>query len=416
MKYIDVFTGIGGISLALQRCDGMVCKEYVEINKFAQGVLRARMKDGQLQEAKISNDIRDVLGRAEIDFVAGGFPCQDVSGANHQRRGMAGERTSLVHELLRVAAECDATWIFLENVNSFTTNGFPELKKKMEEMNYTVRHIQCSAMEAGLRHRRRRIFILARKNNKDRKNQPPYMPNLYEYDVPEPAERTITMDQRRELGTRWTEEVKSLGNAAAPIQCDLALRLLLGNAPPGTSWDNAWFDYKQASVIKAKEENKCPTPLASECLGGSGPNRKSSDGLYLSSFSLARWVRMRPLANQWGTRFSLAEYESRLKTNYLKPNWLEWLMSFPQNWVKHNEDFKQPRKRRHVMQPPLEKKKVKRRQISKVQHMLTKKEDDIPAEQRRKSLKDLLMMTEKTLHANAQARFELVKTLLGQEL
>ena len=68
------------------------------------------------------------------------------------------------------------------------------------------------------------------------------------------------------------------------------------------------------------------------------------------------------------------------------------------------------------MQPPLEKKKVKRRQISKVQHMLTKKEDDIPAEQRRKSLKDLLMMTEKTLHANAQARFELVKTLLGQEL
>ena len=48
--------------------------------------------------------------------------------------------------------------------------------------------------------------------------------------------------------------------------------------------------------------------------------------------------------------------------------------------------------------------------------MLTKKQEDIPAEQRRKSLKDLLMMTEKTLHANAQARFELIKTLLGQEL
>ena len=90
MKYIDAFTGIGGISLALQRCEGIVCKEYVEMNGFCQSVIRARMEDNGLQAAKVSSDINDVKGYQQIDLVAGGFPCQAVAAPNPQRLGMAG--------------------------------------------------------------------------------------------------------------------------------------------------------------------------------------------------------------------------------------------------------------------------------------------------------------------------------------
>lgn len=72
---LDIFTGIGGISLALKPWVRTVC--YVEIDRYCQAVLQSRFKTGDLEPAPIWDDITTFdpgpwVGA--VDIVTGGFP------------------------------------------------------------------------------------------------------------------------------------------------------------------------------------------------------------------------------------------------------------------------------------------------------------------------------------------------------
>lgn len=79
---LDLFSGIGGITLALSEWVRPIA--YCEIDKYAQAVLISRMSDGLLPAAPICTDVRKLDGRAFrglVDIIYGGFPCQDLSVA-----------------------------------------------------------------------------------------------------------------------------------------------------------------------------------------------------------------------------------------------------------------------------------------------------------------------------------------------
>ena len=94
MKFISLFSGIGGFDLAFERAD-MECVAVCEIDKNAQSVLRRHFP-----KAELFDDVRKVgkvtHGRKTIDLVCGGFPCQDVSIAG-RRAGLA--FVSTAHQL-----------------------------------------------------------------------------------------------------------------------------------------------------------------------------------------------------------------------------------------------------------------------------------------------------------------------------
>ena len=83
MRVLDLFSGIGGFSLGLERTGGFETVAFCEIEKFPQKVLKKHWPDVPIYE-----DVRDVTkqrldadGIGRIDVITGGFPCQDISVA-----------------------------------------------------------------------------------------------------------------------------------------------------------------------------------------------------------------------------------------------------------------------------------------------------------------------------------------------
>lgn len=111
MTFGSLFSGIGGIDLGLERA-GMTCAWQVEIDQNCQHVLRRHWPDADLHSdvTKVGKD-----GLGTVDVICGGFPCQDLSVAGN-RAGLAGERSGLFHQFMRIAGELSPTWILIENV------------------------------------------------------------------------------------------------------------------------------------------------------------------------------------------------------------------------------------------------------------------------------------------------------------
>jgi len=160
MNGLDLFSGIGGLTLALR--DYINPFAYCEIDKYCQAVLLSRMHTGELPKAPIWDDIKTIMGSIlpSIDIIYGGFPCQDISFAGNGK-GLEGKRSGLFFEIMRVAKEIKPKFLFLENVPAITTRGGLRVVREITEMGYDCRWCIISAQSIGALHKRERWFLLA---------------------------------------------------------------------------------------------------------------------------------------------------------------------------------------------------------------------------------------------------------------
>jgi DNA (cytosine-5)-methyltransferase 1 len=158
LRGLDLFSGIGGISLALEPWVSPVA--YCEIDHYCQGVLLSRMRDGHLTRAPIWDDVRTLQGTElpAVDIVYGGFPCQDISLAG-SRKGLDGERSGLYREVIRLVDELGPTFVFLENVASIQRHAW-RVVQDLAERGYDTRWTTLSAAETGAPHFRDRWWLL----------------------------------------------------------------------------------------------------------------------------------------------------------------------------------------------------------------------------------------------------------------
>lgn len=167
---LDLFSGIGGISLALREWVKPIA--YCEIDRYAQAVLLSRMSEGLLPRAPIWNDITTLDGkqfRGQVDIIYGGFPCQDISVAGNGK-GLAGKRSWLFREIMRLAEELKPKFIFLENVPAIRTRGLNHVAEWLASAGYDCRWDIISAQEIGAPHIRQRWFCLAHANSRHSQN------------------------------------------------------------------------------------------------------------------------------------------------------------------------------------------------------------------------------------------------------
>ena len=119
IKLLDLFSGIGGFHLGLERAGFKVSSFNSEIDKYAIEVYKHNFK-----QSKYVGSVTDVRGSElpRIDAITFGSPCQDFSLAGN-RKGMAGERSSLILEAIRLIQECRPRFFIWENVKgTFSSN------------------------------------------------------------------------------------------------------------------------------------------------------------------------------------------------------------------------------------------------------------------------------------------------------
>jgi DNA (cytosine-5)-methyltransferase 1 len=161
---LDLFSGIGGISLALSEWVKTVC--YCENDKYAQGVLLSRMSTGELDYAPIWDDVNTLtnLQLPRIDIIFGGFPCTDISIAG-AGAGLAGKQSGLFFQIIRLTNEIQPAFVFLENVAAIKARGLDQIIKAFTEVGYDCRWTIVSAAAIGAPHKRERWFMLAHPNS-----------------------------------------------------------------------------------------------------------------------------------------------------------------------------------------------------------------------------------------------------------
>jgi DNA (cytosine-5)-methyltransferase 1 len=161
VKVGSLFAGIGGFDLGFERA-GFTVAWCVEWDKNAQAVLRKRFPN-----AKVYGDIREVDPDSlePVDIVCGGFPCQDLSVAG-KRAGLAGERSGLFHDAMRIVRRLNPRLLVLENVPGLLSSNrgldFATVLREVGE-GWDCSEVGWRVLDSqyfGVAQRRRRVFVV----------------------------------------------------------------------------------------------------------------------------------------------------------------------------------------------------------------------------------------------------------------
>jgi len=153
----SLFSGIGGLELGLE-CAGLGQTAWqVEQDPFCRAVLAKHWPD-----AVRYDDVRTVGAHnlTPVDVICGGFPCQDISLAG-KGAGLAGERSGLWFEYLRIVQEVKPRVVIIENVAALRTRGLATVLAGLASAGYRADWALAAASDVGAPHRRKRLFVVA---------------------------------------------------------------------------------------------------------------------------------------------------------------------------------------------------------------------------------------------------------------
>lgn len=162
IKYIDMFSGIGGFRSGLEKIGGFECVAYCEIDPYAKKAYEALYNtEGEIY----FNDARTINPDKlpDIDLICGGFPCQSFSVAG-KRKGFDDTRGTLFFEIARIARAKKPTFLFLENVPGLLSHDggrtFATILGTLDELGYDVAWQVLNSADFGVPQSRKRVFII----------------------------------------------------------------------------------------------------------------------------------------------------------------------------------------------------------------------------------------------------------------
>ena len=160
---LDLFAGIGGFSLGLERTGGFETLAFCEQDQGCHKVLRKHWPG-----VKIYEDIKDLTyERLEADgirpsVITAGFPCTDISTCGHGKGIVEGKQSSLWSEAFRLCSSLRPAWIIIENVSAIRSKGATLVLQNLSSLGYLSEFHCIPASALGAPHRRDRWFCIAR--------------------------------------------------------------------------------------------------------------------------------------------------------------------------------------------------------------------------------------------------------------
>lgn len=169
MKFIELFSGIGGMGYGLMKA-GFECVGFCEIDKYAHDSYNIlhnenkKMWEGYDVNNVTDDDIRGIQReKGEITIIAGGFPCQSFSIAGN-RRGFEDTRGTLVYQIFRFASILKPKILLLENVKGLLNHDkgrtFGTILSAMDELGYDAEWQVLNSKNFDVPQNRERVFII----------------------------------------------------------------------------------------------------------------------------------------------------------------------------------------------------------------------------------------------------------------
>lgn len=160
MHLLDLFSGIGGFSLGLERSGAFKTVAFCEIEPYCQKVLAKHWP-----QVPIYDDVRTITADRlasdgiAVDAICGGFPCQDISCAG-KGAGLEGERSGLWFEYARIIGELRPRYVIVENVSALLSRGLDRVLGTLASLGYDAEWHCIPASAIGAPHRRDRVWII----------------------------------------------------------------------------------------------------------------------------------------------------------------------------------------------------------------------------------------------------------------
>jgi len=161
LKVLDLFSGIGGFSLGLERTGGFETVAFCEVCPKARQVLRKHW-----QNIPIYEDVKTLTSEQlesdniKVDCITAGFPCQDISTAG-KGAGIEGERSGLFYEIIRLANEIRPHYVILENVAALLGRGMDVVLGELSKIGYDAEWHCIPASSIAAPHKRNRVWVIS---------------------------------------------------------------------------------------------------------------------------------------------------------------------------------------------------------------------------------------------------------------
>lgn len=171
MRAADLFAGIGGMRLGLERAFGSnVETVYVcEIDPFARKTYFANFDSaGVVVDSDITKVNVDAI--PDFDICLAGFPCQAFSIAG-KHGGFQDERGNLFMHVVRICRHIRPKAILCENVKGLVVHNrgrtFETIQNAFAKIGYKVHHAVLNSKDFGLAQNRERVYIICFRNDID---------------------------------------------------------------------------------------------------------------------------------------------------------------------------------------------------------------------------------------------------------
>ena len=162
IRYIDLFSGIGGFREGLTRAGGFTCVGHCEIDKKANQSYEALF---DTKGEWFCEDIRkaDPSDLPDFDLLCGGFPCQSFSIAGH-RGGFSDPRGTLFFEIARLTAAKRPAYLLLENVPGLLNHDggrtFAAILHTLDGLGYGLEWQVLNSKDFGVPQSRKRVYLV----------------------------------------------------------------------------------------------------------------------------------------------------------------------------------------------------------------------------------------------------------------
>lgn len=133
-----------------------------EIEPYASAVLKKHFPS-----APNHGDITQIKGEQveRVDILCGGFPCQDISGANPGGTGLEGARSGLWSHYARLIEEIKPRYVVIENSPLLRSKGLETVLRQLTAFGYDAEWHCIPASAVGAPHLRDRIWVVAYSNS-----------------------------------------------------------------------------------------------------------------------------------------------------------------------------------------------------------------------------------------------------------